>query len=366
MRKLSLILALGTLTIVASLAGPAVRTTYADEHKLSLEDLRGKFAGKSTGFTTVCVNVGGCSAPSPTLLQKNFGAVTEASFDEEGNFCGTAVATSTSVSGSAAPTHAASRVIAGSVTSFDPSTAEGDVGFNIYNGGSCEGAKFNSTGATLTTTGTAQVVVSDGGNRIDGVVKSFIGTAGQFGSVLNKMTLFRQVEDHRGPSLEDLAGNYVGKSIGFTTVCINIGGCSAISPIIVPLNFESDIEGTVDEAGNSCAISTSASSPVAGTPATVFVAHRVETSSIITFDQATGQAEVTFSAYDGGSCNGAVFDNTGATLIATGTSHVVISERGNRVDGIVESYVSAAGRIGSVVNTTTCHRQKREEERQEH
>ena len=59
MRKLFLSLALGTLTVAASLAGPTVQMSYADEHDSPLAALRGKFAGESTGFTTVCVNIGG-------------------------------------------------------------------------------------------------------------------------------------------------------------------------------------------------------------------------------------------------------------------------------------------------------------------
>ena len=86
MKKLSLIVVLGTLTLAATLAGLAVRTASAGDHQLSLADLRGRYAGKSVGFTTVCENSGGCGAALPMLLQKDFVAVTEASFDDAGNF----------------------------------------------------------------------------------------------------------------------------------------------------------------------------------------------------------------------------------------------------------------------------------------
>ena len=364
MRKVFLISALGSLTIVASLA----QTVFSQSRQLSPADLRGTYAGKSVGFTTVCTNSGGCSASSPSLLQKNFAAVTQAAFDEEGNFCGTATAASAPVAGSPAPVDVSVRVITGELTSFDPANAEGEVSFNIYKGGSCDGPIFESGGATLTTTGSAHVVVSDFGMRVNGVVETYIGTADQFGSVLNNITLFRQNledehheskarrgESHERFSLADQRGVYTVKSVGFETLCIN--GCTAALPLLVPLNFAADAEGTIDQAGNYCAVATSSSSPVSGSPSGAFVFTKIMTGGVTSFDPATGQADVTFSEYRGGNCSGASFDGRGATLIATGTNHLVISESGNRMDILLTSYVSGSGKIGGVVNITTLIKQ---------
>jgi hypothetical protein len=364
MRRVFLLLVLGSLTIVASLAGPAVRTVFSQSRQLSPVDFRGTYAGKSVGFTTVCTNSGGCSASSPALLQKNFAAVTQAAFDEEGNFCGTATAASAPVAGSPSPVDVSVRVITGELASFDPANAAGEVSFNIYKGGSCDGAIFESSGATLTTTGSAHVVVSDLGMRINGVVETYIGTADQFGSVLNNVTLFRQKlederheskarrgENHERFSLADQRGVYTVKSVGFETLCIN--GCTSALPLLLPLNFAADAQGTVDEAGNTCAVATSASSPVNGSASGAFVFTKIITGGVTSFDPATGQADVYFYEYKGGSCNGASFDGRGATLVATGTNHLVISESGNRIDALATSYVSKAGKIGGVVNLTT-------------
>lgn len=154
-----------------------------------------------------------------------------------------------------------------------------------------------------------------------------------------------------------LQASYAAKSVGSLSVCTNSGGCSVASPTVVPLNFASDAQGAADAAGNYCATATSASSPLVGSAVAAFSSTKVVTGSLTSFDSTTGQGDVTFNIYNGGSCTGAAFNSTGATLIATGTSHVVVSDSANRIDAIVTSYVSAAGKIGGVVDTVTLIRQ---------
>ena len=51
------------------------------------------------------------------------------------------------------------------ITSYDPATGTGTASITGYTGGSCIGASFDSSGATETSSGTVQIVVTEGGNR---------------------------------------------------------------------------------------------------------------------------------------------------------------------------------------------------------
>jgi hypothetical protein len=99
-------------------------------------------------------------------------------------------------------------------------------------------------------------------------------------------------------------------------------------------------ETTRDEAGNSCSTYTvvQASLPVDNTPPFVLVA-RHNVSTVTGYDASTGTGDVSTTAYVGGTCNGATFDNTGT---ATGTSkaHLVASGGGRRTDFVITSRIS--------------------------
>lgn len=177
---------LAILTVKLHGADPDQATT------VTLADLQGTYAGKSIGFTSVCTNSGGCSAASPTLEVFNFAAVAQASVNATGNFCATATTSNAPVAGSAAAANISNRTISGNVTSFDATTQQGDVSFQIYEGGTCSGSTFNNTGATLTTNGTGHVVVSNSGEQIDSVATSYVTVAGDIGSVVNTVTFHKQ------------------------------------------------------------------------------------------------------------------------------------------------------------------------------
>jgi len=183
---------LAQVGVLALMAGLAVATARAEDHGISLASLKGSYGAKSSGFTTICANAGGCSAASPILLQKNFVATAQATVDDDGNFCGPATASDAPVAGSAAAANILTKNIVANVTSFDPATGQGDLNFSVYSGGSCNGASFDNAGATLLSTGTSHIVVSEGGNRIDSVVTSYVSVSGFIGSVVNSTTLHRQ------------------------------------------------------------------------------------------------------------------------------------------------------------------------------
>jgi hypothetical protein len=53
------------------------------------------------------------------------------------------------------------------VTSYYPATGTGDQSVTTYSGGTCNGASFDSTGATATGTNSAHFAASNDGRRID-------------------------------------------------------------------------------------------------------------------------------------------------------------------------------------------------------
>jgi hypothetical protein len=59
------------------------------------------------------------------------------------------------------------------ITSYDPVTGTGEASFTSYSGGQCNGASFDSTGATVIGSGTEHFAASERGNRLDFVLTSF-------------------------------------------------------------------------------------------------------------------------------------------------------------------------------------------------
>ena len=105
-----------------------------------------------------------------------------------------------------------------------------------------------------------------------------------------------------------------------------------------------------DSAGNGCGTHTAVvafSPPVPQAPFVVPVTHVFK---VTKYDPTTGIGDQSLTEYSGGTCNGAIFNNTGATLSVTGTLHFVVSEGGNRIDNIVTS-LNFAGPSGPVPAT---------------
>jgi hypothetical protein len=165
------------------------------------------------------------------------------------------------------------------------------------------------------------------------------------------------VRAQSGVTLAALQGNWVGKSIGFTTLCVNAGGCSAASPALEVFNFAAVAQLSVDNAGNFCATATNSNAPVRGSATGANISNRILTGSITSFDPGTQQAQISFQIYNGGSCTGPTFNNYQATLTTNGTGYAAVSGSGQQIDGVATSYVSVDGTVGSVVNTVTYHRQ---------
>jgi hypothetical protein len=68
------------------------------------------------------------------------------------------------------------------ITDYDSSTGAGDYSFTQYTGGQCVGVNFNSSGATLVSTGTKHFQDSENGNRRDSVVTSLTNPTNSTGT----------------------------------------------------------------------------------------------------------------------------------------------------------------------------------------
>ena len=163
--------------------------------------------------------------------------------------------------------------------------------------------------------------------------------------------------DQPSPSVVMLAGSYAAKSVGFETFCTNAGGCGATSPTLVPFNTAGVGRGVVAANGNYCGTAQGVGVEVAGSAAPTNPSSRVVSGKITNFSLLSEEADSSFSIYLGGACNGSMFVAKGSTLLATGTTHDVFSNTGNRVDVIVTSYKKLSGDAAGVLDTVVLTRQ---------
>ena len=206
MIKLRIATGLGLILFMATMIGGPVRVSQAqdDEGGVTLADLAGKFSARGGGFETVCFNATGtalancASVPPAQLVPFNVAFISHSTRDAAGNACFVFTTTSARVFGARNATAAARVISVATNTSFDPKTGSGTASFSNYHGGSCNGAAFDSTGATLTVTGTVSYDVSDSGNRIEYIVTGFtavdsaFSTAGSQNGVVFSNTAIRQ------------------------------------------------------------------------------------------------------------------------------------------------------------------------------
>jgi len=175
--KLRIATVLGLALFMATIIGGPVRVSQAqDDQGVTLASLAGKFAGRGSGFFTLCFNAGFTApedcATAPHPVPFNQTGIFYRTGDAAGNFCGVVTTTVAPVSGTKFPAGVSTSTTVGT-TSFDPTTGSGTETFSRYHGGTCSGAVFDSNGATPLGTTTRRFVVSDSGDRIESIVTSF-------------------------------------------------------------------------------------------------------------------------------------------------------------------------------------------------
>src|SRR5260370_12276301 len=202
--KLGLAIGLGLLILMATMIGGAVRVSHAqdDQGGVTLASLAGKFAERGSGSVRLGFNAAHTSlqdcATAPIVVPYNFAGIEQETRDAAGNSCGVPTVTSAPVAGTTFPAGVSTGTIVGTTTSFDPTTGRGTISVNGYHGGTCIGALFDSTGATLTNTAAFTFLVSDSGDRIEFIntsasyINSAFGVAGSVKGLGLSQTFIRQ------------------------------------------------------------------------------------------------------------------------------------------------------------------------------
>src|SRR5262249_9527258 len=144
--------------------------------------------------------------------------------------------------------------------------------------------------------------------------------------------------------LSALAGTYAATLQGPLVLCFEnappFSNAKCGSTDSIALSFSVIQVGAVtrDTNGNACATYTITYTdlPVDTSPPFVDAAvHNV--SKIMSYDPATATGDSSVTSYEGGTCHGATFDSTGATVASTATNHFAASDHGKRIDGVVTS-----------------------------
>lgn len=110
-----------------------------------------------------------------------------------------------------------------------------------------------------------------------------------------------------------------------------------------------------DAHGNACASGVETIA-VPGTPVTISQETHV-VGKLSNYDPATQSGDGTGTGYSGGKCNGASFDDSGATVRSSASFHFVISQHGKRLDSILTSLSFPSEDIGSFSISGTASRQ---------
>jgi hypothetical protein len=152
-----------------------------------LAKLAGQYTSADEGSITLCFQPGftateACSDADAVPVVFNDPLVGSFTEDKAGNICGTSTDV-LSAPGDVHPPIVTVQNVSAKVTNYDPSTASGDARFTDYNGGKCNGANFDSTGATVNNNGTLHFVASAGGDRRDYVATSLIDSVGDIGRI---------------------------------------------------------------------------------------------------------------------------------------------------------------------------------------
>jgi len=148
-----------------------------------------------------------------------------------------------------------------------------------------------------------------------------------------------------------LAGGYSSTVQGSFAICLDsdtfaLESCATASALVLPLTYLAAGQLTWDFQGNACGNFSQVQSNLPVDATQPQVSPTTIVGKLITYSSATGSGDASFTAYSGGSCNGAAFNASGSTIVSTGTDHFVVSGRGNRIDGIFTSLTDASSAIG--------------------
>lgn len=177
------------LVIVAAFAAVlSQKPSYAeDRQKGKIPLVVGQFSFVAQGNVAICLNPATSTPESCrtsgvrviSAMGTDYGAVT---WDNEGRSCASYTNVQSALPiGASPPSVTPNSHIVTELTDYDPTTGTGDNNFTVYVGGKCNGATFDSSGATEFSTGTEHFVVSDGGNRVDFILTTLTNSTDSIG-----------------------------------------------------------------------------------------------------------------------------------------------------------------------------------------
>lgn len=133
--------------------------------------------------------------------------------------------------------------------------------------------------------------------------------------------------------------------------------CSAAGALVVRVSILRIGIETIDGRGNFCVTATDVESALDARPPIVTPNLHVA-GKVLNYGAASGTGDNSFTTYAGGTCNGATFDSTGAIESASGNDHFVVTDNGNRFDGMATRITTPAGSVGGFSYSFTGLRQK--------
>lgn len=149
------------------------------------------------------------------------------------------------------------------------------------------------------------------------------------------------------------SGQYSIARHGSLALCLNPAAnyanesCSASGVFVYPVT-DIAVGSITYESGIGCGTDTEIFSalppnamPSTPGPETVVV-------KVTNYSSTTGIGTASYTGYSGGSCNGASFDSSGATVIASGTLQFVVTEGGQRVEITFTQLTNPINSLGSV------------------
>jgi hypothetical protein len=194
LKKLLVILLAGCVFVLSQ----GVREVAAEQGYTPLEELAGTYALTAQGSIALClkptppfplVHCGSTGSIVVPLSVVEVGVITS---DAAGNACATITETLTDLPVDAFPPAVFVIHVVSKTTSYDPTTGTGDKSDTGYSGGQCQGSTFDSTGATVGSSGTEHFAVSNKGKQIDAIVTSLTNPDGSIGGFSISVTQLRE------------------------------------------------------------------------------------------------------------------------------------------------------------------------------
>jgi len=192
------------LVIVAATAVLSQKPSYADDRQGGgIPLVVGQFSFSAQGNVGICLNPGtstveSCGASGVVVISTigtDNGAVT---WDDAGNSCASYTNVQSALPlGGSPPAVTATAHLVTKLADYDSTTGTGNNLFTTYIGGTCNGATFDSRGATVFSTGSEHFVVSDGGNRLDFVLTTLTNSTHSIGGFSFTGTELKQTSPQR-------------------------------------------------------------------------------------------------------------------------------------------------------------------------